>query len=1333
MTEVETNSTINAAAYQPSSSNTTPTTSNNGSHSNYMTPRTNESTVDRDDLNDSSQNYHSPTYHQREVCKKCNQQIIEGHAYELGEDRWHIDCFKCSKCETSLGCNSNFLVLGNGNLICSNCSYNCKQCGRKIDDLAILTGDQAYCSSCFKCRSCKRKIEDLRYARTSKGLFCMDCHEKLMAKKKKYDAKKRQLATLQERQSPAPSSSGAESKALEDYRRASASSSRNSLIQSYMTNTYNSENNKSASTTSLYKQGENNSQLSMNSNKNKSLPRAPNTQNTSASSSSIPSSRQNLSHDNSPANPNNYSIQQTRESSRAPANSSYSQTATHEKPGRKSNSNGNPSPGAAVFSPENDFSIEEVQNSSDSDTNEPDTIAQTKGTSLRTKTSSNIKGQLESHSSHNSPINTANSKNPDTPASQLSNPDKSIYLDFSDFPSDYPARSEQRKYSNNNQLDAPADLKSSSDKRRDGEKHLTPQNVPQEVAGDMKNKNLLILSPGQFHDHEFHSATMGSPLIDSPGTLLSRSSTNDNKLKAQSLTIEQEQHSNRSQCPSPYAKANRQARVVEMNDEIQTDAVPVDSDIAANSNSNSNLTYTTPQQSRHRKMSGSGSGTAAPIGSSLSSPPPKLPVPDTPTRKRERLQGLKFDESVAYGLGLEGITYSDDSGKLAVDQENEQREYMRQVRQQQEQEERGIPTNSLTPERTKEELNKLRSDYTQTPFSINQSPRIISNPTPAVTNLEPENDEEQSQAESPSQPQKLSRTTSLIRNLKHKRSVSGGNQSKFGFFKSSPREDVNKGQHTRHISDSSIAGSTLAGLNSIHSQYFTSPGQSEKNGGVDRFKPPYSQTHARSTSDSTMFFDNDPFDIKAVKTEVQKLAAEKLNLDLDVKKLKQDKLRLGDQLKSIQSNLTDETIKYDNLVAEIRDLEERKALLSQQNKELEKQNEQLEVQQKQHQMRQQTTSSGLDRFGSSESDALGDDVSTNFSTASTVRDGKSFGYNDHQQSHYSQQQRQQPQQQQQQQQPLAAPEDEQTHKATRLKFWRRAKTGAPHVVSTRNDNNGSGNNYGTNISGPSLPHSTSSQALRVPVSSNGNSTGGGSKFSRSTSTNILDSFLNTDYNGSSSSVLQLTKSKSNSTASLFNTTLQQRAEFEKTSVPLIISRCLIEVEKRGLEVEGIYRISGGNSAIVAIENAFSNLGQDPDDKQWSKLNDLLDGDIHSVTSALKRYLRKLPDPVIPIVHYDEFIRIARSQNRDSRLDSLSSLVEKLPTANRSVLYALCQHLHKVAELKEVNRMGVKNLSVVFAPTLARDETGEREMVDMGSRNDMTELLLTEYSKVFRQF
>ncbi|GMM29344.1 GTPase-activating protein [Martiniozyma asiatica (nom. inval.)] len=123
-------------------------------------------------------------------CKSCDNQIIDGQAYKLGSDQWHVDCFKCSKCEKTLGVNSNFLVLGTGALVCSDCSYTCKTCNKKIYDLAILTGDLAYCADCFKCKSCKKPIDDLKYARTSKGLFCMPCHHMLMAKKKKYELQK---------------------------------------------------------------------------------------------------------------------------------------------------------------------------------------------------------------------------------------------------------------------------------------------------------------------------------------------------------------------------------------------------------------------------------------------------------------------------------------------------------------------------------------------------------------------------------------------------------------------------------------------------------------------------------------------------------------------------------------------------------------------------------------------------------------------------------------------------------------------------------------------------------------------------------------------------------------------------------------------------------------------------------------------------------------------------------------------------------------------------------------------------------------------------------------
>lgn len=111
--------------------------------------------------------------------------------------RWHIDCFRCKSCGTLLDSDANLLLLGDGSLICNNCTYSCSACGVKIEDLAILTADQAFCPECFKCRKCKRKIENLKYARTSQGRFCMVCHALLMVRRrKKWENKKREEAVV---------------------------------------------------------------------------------------------------------------------------------------------------------------------------------------------------------------------------------------------------------------------------------------------------------------------------------------------------------------------------------------------------------------------------------------------------------------------------------------------------------------------------------------------------------------------------------------------------------------------------------------------------------------------------------------------------------------------------------------------------------------------------------------------------------------------------------------------------------------------------------------------------------------------------------------------------------------------------------------------------------------------------------------------------------------------------------------------------------------------------------------------------------------------------------
>ena len=121
-------------------------------------------------------------------------------------------------------------------------------------------------------------------------------------------------------------------------------------------------------------------------------------------------------------------------------------------------------------------------------------------------------------------------------------------------------------------------------------------------------------------------------------------------------------------------------------------------------------------------------------------------------------------------------------------------------------------------------------------------------------------------------------------------------------------------------------------------------------------------------------------------------------------------------------------------------------------------------------------------------------------------------------------------------------------------------------------------------------------------------------------------------NGGSFSAINssgLLASKDEGTVALFGSELEARAHYEGKSIPYVVSRCIQEVEARGMDFEGIYRKSGGASSMRQIQEAFER-GEELD------IGDSVD--ICGVTSVLKQYFRRLPTPIITPVIYDEFLK-----------------------------------------------------------------------------------------------
>lgn len=191
---------------------------------------------------------------------------------------------------------------------------------------------------------------------------------------------------------------------------------------------------------------------------------------------------------------------------------------------------------------------------------------------------------------------------------------------------------------------------------------------------------------------------------------------------------------------------------------------------------------------------------------------------------------------------------------------------------------------------------------------------------------------------------------------------------------------------------------------------------------------------------------------------------------------------------------------------------------------------------------------------------------------------------------------------------------------------------------------------------------------------------------------------------------------------LFGSELEARCEYEKRMIPSIVTRCVEEVESRGMDMEGIYRKSGGSGQVKAVQLGFEKDGN----------HDISDPDldIHAVTSALKQYFRKLPTPLITFDVYETFLDAGSTPDKEKQASNLRAAVADLPDHHRDCLEYLVQHLARVMQLESENLMTPLNLSVVFAPTIMRPLSIEREMSDMQAQRKALQALLDQYQGVF---
>ncbi|CCD24258.1 GTPase-activating protein BEM2 NDAI_0C05990 [Naumovozyma dairenensis CBS 421] len=167
---------------------------------------------------------------------------------------------------------------------------------------------------------------------------------------------------------------------------------------------------------------------------------------------------------------------------------------------------------------------------------------------------------------------------------------------------------------------------------------------------------------------------------------------------------------------------------------------------------------------------------------------------------------------------------------------------------------------------------------------------------------------------------------------------------------------------------------------------------------------------------------------------------------------------------------------------------------------------------------------------------------------------------------------------------------------------------------------------------------------------------------------------------------------------VFGVPLEDVCEREGTIIPTIIVKLLEEIELRGLDEVGLYRIPGSVGSINALKNAFDEEGAvnnsfTLEDDRWFEVN--------AIAGCFKMYLRELPDSLFSNEKVHDFTRLAmRYKSSEIPLDQykheMTTMLNMLPVCYYQTMKRIVMHLNKVHQHVNNNRMDASNLAIVFS-------------------------------------
>ena len=164
-------------------------------------------------------------------------------------------------------------------------------------------------------------------------------------------------------------------------------------------------------------------------------------------------------------------------------------------------------------------------------------------------------------------------------------------------------------------------------------------------------------------------------------------------------------------------------------------------------------------------------------------------------------------------------------------------------------------------------------------------------------------------------------------------------------------------------------------------------------------------------------------------------------------------------------------------------------------------------------------------------------------------------------------------------------------------------------------------------------------------------------------------------------------------------------------VPIVIAKCGVFLKEKGTDVHGIFRLPGSAKRIKELQAIFDAPDRYGKGLSWEGYT------VHDAGSIFRRYVNTLPEPVIPLSHYESYREPIRNHQKEATgdaelpadpkpaeefnhtraIETYQKLITELPPLNRQLLLYLLDLLAVFASKSEVNGMDSYNLSAIFQP------------------------------------